>query len=734
MTAPNRLADETSPYLRQHADNPVDWFPWGEEAWADRPASETSRCWSRSATRPATGATSWPTSRSRTSEVGALVNQLFVSIKVDREERPDVDAVYMDAVQAMTGSGGWPMTVFCLPDGRPFFAGTYFPKETRGEHDRLRRAVPADRRAVADPPRRPRGAGREGHRGHRQRRAAGPRRPHPPAPRCSRLRSAALLAQADRHDGGFGRAPKFPQTMSIDTLLRHHRRTGDPDGPRRRPDARSTPWRRAGSTTTSVAGSPATRPTARWLVPHFEKMLYDQALLARVYLHAWQLTGEPKYRQVLDETIGYVLRELRHPLGGFFSAEDADSEGVEGKFYVWSLEEVRAVAGADADAAIEWYGVTAGGQLGGHQHPRAARSGATSGVRPRSSGPEPPSSPLGRSGCAPGSTTRSSPSGTRLMLATLAEAAAATGDAAVDRGGDRQRRVPVRRAASGRRPLAAHVAGPGRRRPVEAGRAKILAYAADHAALVDAFVRMAELTGEARWLAEALSTAASLLELFWDDEAGGVFTTGYRCRSARDPTQGADGQRGPVGQQHRRLSVSCAWRRSRVTSRCANRRRSSCASSARPPVGFPWRSATSCTPPSCSSSAPPRSSSPATGPTCWPRSAATGSPLGVIAWGERTGSPLWEGRDETGPDGRAYVCRGYVCGLPATDVDTLTAQLRARTRSAHPTGTLPRAVPTSRGKGHWWCRGHQLAAVDDLVERPARPRPTTHSDAASAAA
>ena len=174
----------------------------------------------------------------------------------------------------------------------------------------------------------------------------------------------ALLAQVDQRDGGFGRAPKFPQTMSIDSLLRHHRRTGDQaalDAALLSLDAMA-----AGGIYDHLGGGFARYSTdGRWLVPHFEKMLYDQALLARVYLHAWQLTGEPRYRQILDETIGYVLRDLRHPRGGFFSAEDADSEGVEGKFYVWSLDELRAIAGADADAAIEWYGVTAGGNLEG---------------------------------------------------------------------------------------------------------------------------------------------------------------------------------------------------------------------------------------------------------------------------------------------------------------------------------------------------------------------------------
>ncbi len=404
MTGSNRLARETSPYLRQHADNPVDWFPWGGEAWAtaverDVPVLVSigySSChWCHvmaheSFEDPA---------------VGALVNELFVSIKVDREERPDVDSVYMDAVQAMTGSGGWPMTVFCLPDGRPFFAGTYFPKDSRGgqlgfgelcqrvdELWRTRRSDLEEQAAQVT-----------------EAIATGEKLvPATEAPGSEILTAAAnaLLVQVDQRDGGFGRAPKFPQTMSIDTLLRHARRTGD----RASLDAAllSLDAMAAGGIYDHLGGGFARYSTdGRWLVPHFEKMLYDQALLARVYLHAWQLTGEDRFRQTLDETIGYVLREMRHPLGGFFSAEDADSEGVEGKFYVWSLDELRAVAGADADAAVEWYGVSAERELGGHQHPRAPGARRPRPPRGGRAGPSGAATRRGATGSAPASTTRS---------------------------------------------------------------------------------------------------------------------------------------------------------------------------------------------------------------------------------------------------------------------------------------------------------------------------------------
>jgi uncharacterized protein YyaL (SSP411 family) len=665
----NRLATETSPYLRQHADNPVDWYPWGDEAWAEARRRDVPVLVS-------VGYSSchWCHVMAHESfeddQVGALVNDLFVSIKVDREERPDVDAVYMDAVQAMTGSGGWPMTVFCLPDGRPFFAGTYFPKVSRGNHlgfaelcqridelwrtrrDELVEQAAQVTEAIAT--------------GEQLVPAT-----EPPGAEVLTAAVNALLPQVDQRDGGFGRAPKFPQTMSIDTLLRHHRRTGDQaalDAALLSLDAMA-----AGGIYDHLGGGFARYATdTRWLVPHFEKMLYDQALLARVYLHAWQLTGEPRYRQTLDETIGYVLRDMRHPLGGFFSAEDADSEGVEGRFYVWSLDEVREVAGPDADAAIEWYGVTAGGNWEGTNIlERPVRGDLL----------RPPAVERARVALLERRGTRVRPGlddkvlteWNALFLATLAEAAAATGDA-------EWRAAAVANAEF----LCAHLRrsdgrwlrtwqGPVDAGP-EAGEAKILAYAADHGALVEAFVRMAELTGEARWLDEARSTADALVELFWDDEAGGVFTTGSDAEALVTRPKELMDNAVPSGNS---LAAVGLLRLGALTGDDALRGRAEAIvrllgePASRVPMAF--------------------------GNLLWATEllvlgttevVVTGErpdlldevhrhwlPLAVTAWGERTGSPLWEGRDEAGADGRAYVCRGYVCGMPAADVATLTAQL-----------------------------------------------------------
>ncbi|MBV9253374.1 MAG: thioredoxin domain-containing protein, partial [Actinobacteria bacterium] len=359
----NRLAGETSPYLRQHQDNPVDWYPWGEEAFSraileDKPILLSigySAC-------------HWCHVMAHESfedpDTAKVMNDLFVCVKVDREERPDVDAVYMEAVLAMSGNGGWPMTVFITPDGRPFFGGTYFPPEPRhglpsfvqllqavDEAWRERRGEilgQADQLSDAILSRTQTGG------------------PSPGEISADLLERAygMLREQFDPEWGGFGRAPKFPQTSMLELLLRAHAHNGSADTLQM--VTTSLDAMASGGIYDHLGGGFARYSVDRvWLVPHFEKMLYDQAALARVYLHAWQVTGEERYLQVLTETIDYVLRELRQPDGGFSSAEDADSEGEEGKFYVWRPEEIDAVLGDAAPAAWEWYGVTKAGNFEG---------------------------------------------------------------------------------------------------------------------------------------------------------------------------------------------------------------------------------------------------------------------------------------------------------------------------------------------------------------------------------
>ncbi|OWY62081.1 hypothetical protein B7486_60335, partial [cyanobacterium TDX16] len=296
-------------------------------------------------------------------ETAELVNRLFVNVKVDREERPDVDAVYMEFVVATTGQGGWPMTVFLTPDGAPFYGGTYFPKVGRQgmpSFGQLCEAVDQHWREHRDDIEEQ--TGRIVEEISRSARLE----PDPDLPSADTVELALeqLLQAHDATWGGFGRAPKFPQTMSLDLLLQVHRRTGDPV----LLDAVTTSlaaMARGGIYDHVGGGFSRYSVDAFWMVPHFEKMLYDNALLARTYLHAWQVTGDPEHLQVVEEVIGYVQRDLATPQGGVTSAEDADSEGEEGRFYVWKRSQLQEALGAHADAAIEWWGVTEGGNFEG---------------------------------------------------------------------------------------------------------------------------------------------------------------------------------------------------------------------------------------------------------------------------------------------------------------------------------------------------------------------------------
>ena len=351
----NRLAGETSPYLLQHAENPVDWYPWGEEAFAR--ARDEDR-----AVLVSIGysACHWCHVMERESfendEIAALMNERFVCIKVDREEHPDVDAIYMDATQAMTGAGGWPLNAFLTPDAIPFWCGTYFPPEPRqgmpswpnvlqaigAAWDEQREEIRSQAGAIVE----------------RLRGAAAMKPPEEEIdPGSLDAAVDALRKLYDPEYGGFGRAPKFPPSSVIEFLL----------GRGEREMALHTLRRMAsGGMYDQIGGGFARYSVDRtWLVPHFEKMLYDNALLARAYLHAWQVTGEPLFERVCRETLDWALTELRQEEGAFASALDADSEGVEGKFYVWTVAQVREVLGDQADEAIEHFGMTEGGNFEG---------------------------------------------------------------------------------------------------------------------------------------------------------------------------------------------------------------------------------------------------------------------------------------------------------------------------------------------------------------------------------
>ncbi|MDQ3719604.1 MAG: thioredoxin domain-containing protein [Actinomycetota bacterium] len=494
---PNRLAQETSPYLLQHKDNPVDWHPWGEEALTrareeDRPLLVSigySAChWCHVMERESF----------EDEGTAELMNERFVCVKLDREERPDLDSIYMEACQAMTGHGGWPLNVFLTPEQVPFYAGTYFPPQPRQgmpSWSQLLGAVSAaweDRRDEI----------REG--GSRI---------------AERLRGAALLKPSaepfeDRrlddavrtlregHDpvhGGFGGAPKFPPASALGFLMRR----GEVEVPRH-----TLREMASGGMYDQVGGGFARYSVdERWLVPHFEKMLYDNALLARAYLNGWQVTGEPLFRRVCEETLEWAMHELQGPEGGFMCALDADSEGVEGKFYVWSLAELREVAGEEA---VAWFGASEAGNFEG------------SNILVRGSG-EPPELDEWRRRLYearsrrvwPGLDDKRLAAWNGLMISALAEAGAVL---------ERDDLLDAARACAGF--VLAEMRPEGRlRRTWKDGRARLNAYLEDHAFLLEGLLALYEATFEPRWFAAARELADETIERFADPEQGGFFET-----------------------------------------------------------------------------------------------------------------------------------------------------------------------------------------------------------------
>ena len=523
---PNRLAHASSPYLRQHADNPVDWYEWGPDAF-DRARREDKPIFLSVGYSSCHWCHVMAHESFEDEEVAGVLNDRFVAVKVDREERPDVDSVYMGAVQALSGHGGWPMSVFLTPDGAPFFGGTYWPKDPRQGMPGFRGVLDAVSDAWTGQRDEVLGAGQRLTEHLRKADDLGAGDAVDPD---LAGRAAALCVQAwDSRLGGFGRAPKFPQAMTIDFLLAHHLRTGDEgalDAATHSLDAMAR-----GGIYDHVAGGFARYSVdERWLVPHFEKMLYDNALLLRAYVHAAQVTGAPRFRRVAIQTADYLVRELRHPAGGFFSATDADSEGVEGKFFVWTaaeFDEVVAAAGEDPAPWREFFGVT---DAGNWHDPHGHGPLGTSILHEPVSRDEEDADFAGRlervqaalydrreTRVHPGLDDKILTSWNALALGALAEAGAALG---VD--------DYVRAAAGCAAFLRTELVADGALRHTwkEGHGATIPAFAEDVAYLAQALLVLYEADGDAGWVTWARALADDA-EARFADEAGAYFTTAH---------------------------------------------------------------------------------------------------------------------------------------------------------------------------------------------------------------
>jgi uncharacterized protein YyaL (SSP411 family) len=509
----NRLAEETSPYLLQHKDNPVDWQPWGPEA-LERAREED---------RPILlsigySACHWCHVMERESfedpETAAYMNEHFIPIKVDREERPDVDDIYMEAVQSMTGHGGWPLTAFLDPDGVPFYGGTYFPPEPR-------QGMPSFRQVLE--------ATSEGFRNQREElRAASDRvreglaavgkiqaSDEELAPALLEKAVSALLARADRTNGGFGGAPKFPPASALEFLLAR----GETEHVRTTLDKIMF-----GGIYDQVGGGFARYAVdAVWLVPHFEKMLYDNALLARTYLHGWEATGEERWMEVCRDTLDWALREMRGPEGGFYSALDADSEGEEGRFYVWDEDDAReALSGAgipaeEVERILGYWGVSGAGNFEGRNILHVPLGPAAT---------APPKLDEARRALLahreqrvrPGLDDKRLCSWNALMISALADAGAATGrDDYIDAAAGCARFVWESMRDDEGKLL----------RTWKDGEARLNAYLEDHAFLVEALLTLYEATLEVRWFDAARETADQMIARFGDEERGGFFATSH---------------------------------------------------------------------------------------------------------------------------------------------------------------------------------------------------------------
>ncbi len=519
----NRLAGETSPYLLQHSHNPVDWYPWGDEALQK----------ARDENRPILlsigySACHWCHVMAHESfeneDIARLMNENFINIKVDREERPDLDQIYMNAVQMMTGHGGWPMTVFLTPESVPFYGGTYFPPEDRYNMPGFPRVLLGVAEAYRTRPREVAQTAVS---------MLGELRRTDLARESDEILTPELLDNAyrsiarnyDAANGGFGGAPKFPPAMTLELLLRTNNRTGRPEA-LTMVEHTCRKMAEGGMYDQLGGGFHRYSTDAQWLVPHFEKMLYDNALLSRHYLHVYQQTGDAFYRRIAEETFDYVVREMTDPRGGFYSTQDADSEGHEGKFFVWTVAEVKEALGPEDGALFcAYYDVTGQGNFEGKNILNIRR--------PPEDVAKALNVPAERLAEAlqrgrrvlfelrekrvkPARDEKALTAWNGLMLGALAEGAAILGRQDYEEVARRNAQFVLDNLRRGGLLL----------RTYKDGQAKLNGYLDDYAFFADGLIALYEATGELRWLTEAVTLTEKMSEEFWDGGEGGLFYTG----------------------------------------------------------------------------------------------------------------------------------------------------------------------------------------------------------------
>ena len=621
--AVNRLAQETSPYLLQHAENPVDWHAWGEEAFGRARAEGKPLLVSIGYS-----ACHWCHVMERESfaddATAAVMNELFVNVKVDREERPDVDAVYMDAVVALTGQGGWPLTVFLRPDGEPFFGGTYFPPEPRHGLPSFRQLL----HAVADAYReRPEDVAAQAEALVDALRRSAEAEPSQEPLTEELLAEAARvsLTQLDPRWGGFGHAPKFPPASALEFLLRR----GELDAVRLTLDGMA-----AGGMHDLVGGGfHRYSVDAQWLVPHFEKMLYDNALLVPPYLHAWLLTGEERYRAVAERTLGYMLRELRLPGGGFASSQDADTDGVEGLTYTWTADE-----GAPPELLqpFEHGRSIVRGELDDATRERL--------LELRDRRPQ------------PALDDKVIASWNGLALAALAE-------------GARHLERPDLLAAA--RGLGELLAVEPLWRTLRDGRPKYPAYLDDYANVAHGLYELHVATGELHWLHEARRVALAAVELFGDPGRGGFFLTPADGERLVARQKSFDDNPTPAGNSmlaYVLLRLARIWGDDELEREAVGALRLVRDLLTRAPTAFGWAL--------CALDlqlSPPRELAIVGGADSEVAHAALRGfdPNAVVAFGPAEDVPLLEGKTLVDRKPAVYVCERFACRAPVTDAAEL---------------------------------------------------------------